>query len=1314
MAEMKKKEANESVNVESDMKEDGLKQTFPDESGSDAPLFPKRRQESNIWGMLTFSYMNQVIRTGLKRELGPDDFMAIEDDDSSQDLSTKLIAAWEAELLRAKHTASQPQLLRAVWKVFGFRFMKPGLVSLVETFVKIGEALMLGVLLRWFQDPNGTSRDGYLYALGLSGTVFMHAFLHHIEFFLAMRVGMQIRIAFIAAIYKKCLALSISHTSSTGLIVNLVSNDVQRFEDCAPFAHFICKFSLTLALNSNWTLGLGPLEVLLIIYFMYLEIGFAAFAAIAALLALIPIQGGFAKQFSGLRKRTVGFRDERIKSISDSLAGIMIVKLYAWEEPFKKNINDLRDAELNVVRKASVLRALNEAFYFASPAVIEIFAFLTYWLLGGELTPSKIFTCIVYLSVIQLSMTNFYPKALQFLSESKISLQRIQTFLALPEMSARNTGSQAEVILKEINDPDVQVVVENGSFAWGGSGLEAEGSAAKTVLKHINFRLKKGECLAVIGPVGSGKSSLLNALLGEMEPSPETKIALGSKRLAYCTQTPFILSGSIKDNILFGLPYDQVRFEEVLRACAMESDVSLFPDGLHTIIGERGVTLSGGQRARLAHLFENCINGILKGKIRVLVTHQLQFARQCSATMLLENGVVSGFGNYDVVLANAGSSFATSMKEFSEQISKAGVDDGANIDDLMQDDGKNKVVVVEDSTARVENQSEKDSGPKQTELGAVADRLIKKEEVAKGSVPLATYFTFFRSGTSVAVAAILIISLIVGEAAVILTNWYLSKWSLQDKESQRWIWHVVIFLALAIGTLIVSIGRAVLFFDICLNATESIFRQMLASVLRSPMGFFQANPHGRLMNRFSKDLTLSDEMLPLTFFDFIQCFFMIVGTFTIAVAIIPWVLLSVPVITLVFFYLRKYYIATSRQIKRYEAITRSPIYSSIPSTLEGLSTIRAFGNEKSFADEFISLQNENTRMFFCFLSAARWLGFRLDVLSASFLCLVAFLSVGIRFGNLGLNPGVVGLLLSYALQLMGLLQWAVRQSAEVENLMVSVERMLEYTKLEPEAPVHTDVKPPKPWPDSGEIKISGMSLQYPNTERPVLKNITVHIPGGTKVGVVGRTGAGKSSLLQALFRLVEPVPDNAISIDGIPTTSLGLEDLRSRISIIPQEPFCFKGSLRFNLDPFGRYGDEEIWRALEGVELKHVVEALPDKMESFVAENGSNWSLIVMDEATSAVDMRTDALVQTAIRSTNGLFATSTVLTIAHRLQTIIDFDMILVLHEGAIVEYGTPHQLLQKNVDEPTAWFGRMVAETSPENQANLRSIAAAKASEK
>lgn len=397
--------------------------------------------------------------------------------------------------------------------------------------------------------------------------------------------------------------------------------------------------------------------------------------------------------------------------------------------------------------------------------------------------------------------------------------------------------------------------------------------------------------------------------------------------------------------------------------------------------------------------------------------------------------------------------------------------------------------------------------------------------------------------------------------------------------------------------------------------------------------------------------------------------------------------------------------------------------------MEGLNVIRAFNAEDRFANNLFASQNENTKIFFCFLTSGRWLGIRLDFLAFSLLVIMAPISVALR-GQAGLNGGLVGLILSFLLENIGLGQWCVRQSAEVENQMVAAERLQEYIQLSPEAPEVTSLIPPANWPSSGKIQIKDMNLTYPRSQEPVLRNINVEINGGEKVGVVGRTGAGKSSLLQGLFRLVEPNPKGCIVIDNLDISSLGLLDLRTRLSIIPQEPFCFKGTLRFNLDPFEQFSDEDLWKVLSLVELQPLVSRLPGKLDAIVEENGSNWSVgerqliclaravlrnskvLIMDEATSNVDIKTDACIQKAIRDDQvGVFSRCTVLTIAHRLNTIIDYDKILVLDKGSVVEYGPPWELIKKPKEQDDAWFARLISELDPEIQQLLSRIAMSKA---
>ncbi|KAI8806039.1 P-loop containing nucleoside triphosphate hydrolase protein [Cladochytrium replicatum] len=1390
-----------------------------------------RRQDTNVYQRWSFAYVNPLLRHGKRGELDESHFPLIEDQDQASLLANDILREWDVE--RKKH-GDNAKLWRSTARVFGFRYALAGAAYFAETIAKIAEAVVLGYLLKYFQNPAASASDGYILSAIMSVCVILHAILHHVEFFLSMRTGMQLRIGFISAMYQKCLSLSISHTSSTGVIVNLVSNDVQRFEDAAPFAHFI------------W---LGPVEVILCFIFMYMNIGLSAIPGALAPVLLIPLQSAFARQFGKLRKLTVKARDSRIRSVSDTLAGMTIVKLYAWEEAFIDTILGKREEELKSLGRTNLLKAINEATFFASSAVFSLCAFIPYYFSGGEFTPARIFTTITLISVLRLTMASFFGKALQFTSESYVSLQRIQEFLSLPEISQQIDESAETAIMNSTADPDAMIVMHDATFGWlkqpsaiaateKQKAEEAEEAAAgekllngdspshpehdssssnvTTILKNITFVARRGEILGVCGPVGSGKTSVIQAILGEMlresgqigvrrtvfDASDDLDTKPRKSRISYTSQTAWIAQGTIRDNILFGQPYEDEWFWEVVRACALDRDFERFPERENTMIGERGITLSGGQRARLAlaratycrpdivllddplsavdykvgrHIFERCIVNLLAKKCRsavLLITHQLQFLSVCSRMLVIEDGRVSARGTFSEITSTPGSPIAASLpnsQPTSTDFLTSWVSPEAHFVSVLRDFAQRDA-----SESETEDNAKSRTGPVQEKDKAKASdtvedevipeddedspRELVKEEAIKGVVTLRAYSDYFSQGAGLVVGIVLGVALVVGEAALVVTDWWLARWTQAPTEADKRLpLYPAVFSGLVAVTVVVAMGRAILFFEVCLRSGRKLFTAMLNAVILSPMSFF-LNPHGRLMNRFSKDVGLTDEMLPLTFFDFTQCTFMVIGVLVVTVVVIPYVLIVVPIIFLIFFFLRRHFVATSRQVKRIEAITRSPVYAAIPSTLEGLSLIRAFGAEQRFTNRFVGTQDKNTAIWFMYLSISRWLGFRLDVMSAGFLIIVAFASVVLR-ESLGLGPGVVGLLLSYTLQLIGLLQWCVRQSAEVENLMTSVERILEYTRLPPEEPkTKPVVTPPEDWPSKGQIKFSDMSLTYPSkpagaadpralnwwikfpkkkadevpTEaddenlppKPALRNISIELKGGLKIGLVGRTGAGKSSFLQALFRMVEPQPEGSIEIDGIATSSISVTQLRRRIAIIPQESFLFFQTLRFNLDPLSDHDDSELWQALEVVELKRKVDALPEKLDTMVAENGGNFSqgerqliclarailkrsrVLVLDEATSSIDLHTDTLVQAAVRGrTSGLFADATVICIAHRLFTIIDFDLIVVLDDGAVVEVGAPWELLRK--DTKDGWFRRMVEEAGQEASESLKKIA-------
>jgi ATP-binding cassette, subfamily C (CFTR/MRP), member 4 len=905
-----------------------------------------------------------------------------------------------------------------------------------------------------------------------------------------------------------------------------------------------------------------------------------------------------------------------------------------------------------------------------------------------------------------------FPKGVQLFFESLVSLNRIQSFLALPVIEPR------KIYTKE---PDHILNIDRASFSWGKSYADSNAKKIR-ILTDITLKCMKRNLVAVCGRVASGKTSLLQAILGEMELD-NGEMTCATNQIAYVSQSSWILSGTIKDNILFGKEYDAEWFEKVIDCCALKKDLDGFSQKENTIIGERGVTLSGGQRSRLSvaravyanadlyllddplsaldtktsrHLFEECFKKVLKDKTIILVTHQIQYLPECDATILMENGQATYITNVNEILSSDSS--------LSQAFQK--MDSGPHPDDVIRQDTfveKNELVQV----------------------GNTAEIVAEKTET--GQVNPSVYLNYFRSGNSVFEIVWFLILMIIGQCCLVATDLWMARWSVASPMTQQELIFPMIQICLALTTVCFMTWRVVMFYMMCVSSSKHLFINMLNAVSRSPMSFFQSNPHGRITNRFSKDTSTVDEMLPQTFFDFFICLFYFAATLILTAVILPYSLLTFPFLAITFFYMRRYYLATSRQIKRIEAVRRSPVYSSIPSTLDGLTLIRAFGMDTRFVEQFCYLQNEHTRVMITFYSCVRWLGLRLDLMVTLFLAILAFGCVSFQT-SLNLNPGMVGLLLSYLMALCDLLQWCVRQSAEAENMMVSTERILEYSRLEPEAPLETDKKVPVGWPREGRIQIVNLNLAYPafsdQKEKLVLKSMTIELEPGRKVGIVGRTGAGKSSFLQALFRIFEPYPSGCISIDGINTSEIGLRDLRSNLSIIPQEPFCFKGSIRSNLDPFKKFNDNELWYALEMVGMKNTIDTNSDKLDANVSENGSNWSVgerqliclarailrnsrvVVMDEATSSIDTKTDKIIQDFIRTKSGLFANSTVITIAHRLNTIIDYDYILVLDDGRVMEYDTPYTLLQKKAEDPSAYFLRLVNEMGKEGD-SLKQIA-------
>ncbi|CAG0914467.1 unnamed protein product [Notodromas monacha] len=1152
--------------------------------------------------------------------------------------------------------------------------------------------------------------------------------------------------------------------------------------------------------------------------------------------------------FSKLRLQTAKKTDERVRLMSEILDAMRVIKMYTWESHFSEAVQKARREEIKIVKKISTLRGINMGLYYSSSKLILMCTFLVFVVTGNQLKADVVFLSVALFNNIRLVMTFFFPFGVTQAAETLISVQRLQEFLLLEE------HVQVKALPEKVSQNQGKLELNHASAGW-------LPESTHPAIDNLSVTIQPGQLVVVLGPVGSGKSSLLQAMLGEL-PLEKGTLEVGGQ-ISYAGQEPWVFGGTLRNNILLGLPFNDSKYKQVLKACALSTDVENFPFGDYTLVGDRGVTLSGGQKARLSlartmyqdadiyvlddplsavdarvgrHVFKECIKGYLKQKTRILVTHQIQFineadyiivmnqvktfphARKFRKCRFLDQLVFQlpsdickiGFFAYIELDKKRGRQYTHEELQQSQldvsAFARKDPSEEERVNDIIDPSlsmrGAKSIESLPSASGSLQFTQEA------TNAESFRTPTAPEEMRSQGAISWDVYTQFFKAGGNFVTLGTFIVSTVLGQVLFSGSDWWLAKWTdeTQEKSLQRnltsitaggnstefspeWF-HTLTDVEFLYGyccivgiLLLMSQLRSIGFFWICTRASVELHKRMFNSVLRAPIRFFDENPSGRLLNRFSRDTGNMDEALPFIAMDVNMIFFMVVGNVVLVSTVKIWIIGPTCIMLVGFILLRSYYMRTSREVKRLEGITsiysngyfftaRSPVFSLLSVSLQGLPTIRAAGSQVNFTTQFDDLQDSHSAAWFLFISCTRWFGLVLDWIIVAYVGIIVYSFAAVdtdmiispqvsrrgsrvneqtlqclqQFNEILVydeeselesqprkpNPeldsqdtvssyetlgGDVGLAISSAMMLTGMFQWGVRQSAELENQMTSVERVLEYTKLEPEARLESEegmntqistrflgffsrfthflqgLKPSDVWPHEGKIDFLNVSMKYSPDQPAILKNLNFSIKPGEKVGVCGRTGAGKSSLISALYRLTEP--QGCIMIDGVETKSLGLHDLRKQISIIPQDPVLFQGTMRRNLDPFQQYNDVDLWDSLAQVQLKEKVSSLSGGLDTEVSEGGKNFSvgerqlvclarailkktkILVMDEATANVDQRTDSAIQTTIRKT---FLDCTVITIAHRLETIIDSDRVLVLDSGNVVEFDTPHQLLQKD----------------------------------
>ncbi|XP_043334219.1 ATP-binding cassette sub-family C member 4-like isoform X1 [Cervus canadensis] len=1248
-------------------------------------------QKANFCSRLFVWWLNPLFKIGHKRKLEANDMYSVLPEDRSQHLGEELQGYWDQEVLRAQKDAQEPSLMKAIIKCYWKSYFIWGLFTFLEEGTRVVQPIFLGKMISYVEnyDPDDPAvlHEAYGYAAALSACVLMWAVLHHLYFYHVQCVGMRLRVAVCHMIYRKALRLSSSAMgkTTTGQIVNLLSNDVSRFDQVMMFLHYL------------WV---GPLQCIAVTTLLWMEIGISCLAGMAVLIILLLLQSCFRKLFSSLRSKTTAFTDDRIRTMSEVIMGIRAIKMNAWEKSFIDLITRLRRKEISKIMRSSYLRGMNLASFFTVSKIMIFVIFITNDLLDNLITASQVFVMVTLFEALRFSSTLYFPLAIEKVSEAVVSIQRIKNFLLLDVIT------QCYLLLP--SDGKTIVDVQAFTASW-------EKASETPTLQGLSFTVRPGELLAVVGHVGAGKSSLLSALLGELPPS-QGKVSVHG-RIAYVSQQPWVFPGTVKSNILFGKKYEKGRYEEVIKACALEEDLQLLKEGDLTEIGERGTPLSEGQKARVSlaravyqnadiyllddplsavdagvsrHLFERCIHQVLKEKITILVTHQLQYLKDASQILILKDGKTVERGTYSEFL-KSGVDILSLFEKGNKQPESSPVLGTPTLTSESLD-----------WSLQSPRPSLKDAAPEDQDTENIHITL-PLEDYLEGKVGFKTYKNYFTASVHWSIITFFILVNIAAQVAYVLQDWWLAFWANVQSDLYSGVsvkedvdvmlllnWCLRVYSGLTVSTILFGITRSLLIFYVLVNSSQTLHNKILESILRAPVLFFNSNPIGRILNRFSKDIGHMDDLLPLIFQDFIQAFLLVIGIVGVMVAVIPWIAIPVIPLGITFFFLQRYFSETSRDVKRLECATRSLVFSHLISSLRGLWTIRAYKAEQSFQELFDAHQDLHSEAWFLLLTTSRWLAVYLDVICAVFVTVVAFVSLILADA---LSPGQVGLVLSLALTLQGMFQWCVRQRTEVENLMISVERVMGYLDLEKEAPWEYKDRPLPPWTNEGRIRFDTVNFRHTLDGPLVLKNLTAVIESSKKVGIVGRTGAGKSSVFSAVFRLSEP--EGSLYVDRRLVGEAGLHNLRKKMSIILQEPVLFTGTMRKNLDPFNEHTDKELWNALEEVQLKETIEGLPGKMDTDLTETGSNLSvgqrqlvclarvilkknqILIIDKATSNVDPRTDELIKKTIHEK---FAQCTVVIVTHRLSTVIDSDKIMVLDSGTVKEYSPPHDLLQNS----------------------------------
>lgn len=1327
---------------------------FTTATSSTMPLpWPEEKDDHTSWLALsfkrwTYSYMNRVLDKGARQTLEdgthlcPDDLYGVPSTIESEHLVERFREYYEVE------KDSKRRLIRTLFRLAAPTFIPAGFCQLITVFAQAILPLLVMQLLRILEDNPGENvvDEAMFYAVLIFVTSLVNAFANNRHRHLATKSGIVMRASVVNVIYEH--ALNITPTGREGLtsgeVTNLLAVDTQKLFEVTQEGHLI------------WSC---PLSMIIVTILLLIVMGPTTIVGMAVLVLFVPLVKITATKMLSIRRKRVKVSDERVEIVNAMLQGIKVTKLNNYESKYERRIVETRGREVLLLRKELFVWAMTLVMTVLSPVLATSATFTTYVLVDEDniLTASRSFTVLLLFAALRFPI-NFAGRLIGRAAQALEAARRISAFL---DREARETSAVSDLDCpndsKDTATSSMPLLeLKNATFYVGGHGTMGEdgSNSGQTEavdeqtcfrVSDVSFSVSAGELLAIVGSVGSGKSTLINGIIGEV-PSSASSVVFKRGRVAYAGQIPFIMNETLRENILFGLPFDEERYESILDACCLRQDIQqLGPSGDLTEIGEKGVTLSGGQKqrvslARVAYaspdiilcddplsaldastakkifdkLFKSADNNLLRSSAVVLVTHAAHFLNQVDRVLVMVDGTapfqgswedLATFHSHDTAAMRAVEFIRSSVQETSE-----------NTRDTSSG------LIQGDVSGLLENTKDDETDHQ--------GHLMTIETREHGLSSLRTWLLWFRHAGGFPFLLTQALLLGLDRFSYVATEVWLARWTKghdqpvealgtvfppqTEGRSAQYEYLRVYASILAVSSLATFLRSEWAVTGGARCATK-VFQAMLSSVLRAPMSYFETTPLGRILNRFTFDV----EVVDVTLTESMSILMISISWFCAGVCvmcvILPWVLFALVPVTLIYCVLLLRYRKSGADLQRIDAVSRSPIQAMLAEGLDGAATIRVFERADVFLRKFHDSVNSNSSAVLNYVSAQRWLGIRIELLGSSIVLVSSVLVVSLN-ETLQIDPGLVALLIIWSSNWTITLAYLVDAFSESEAAITSIERVHSMANLPEEKNMMTDpsMNLPEEWPDQGRISFDNVFLRYRKGLPLALKGLSFEISPGQRVGVCGRTGSGKSTMTLALFRLVE-IESGRITIDGVDLATIGLSDVRGRLSIIPQDPFLLAGTLRDCLDPFQGSNDNDILDALVAVRMAR--KGQHELLENRVEEGGTNFSVgerqllclarsllakpkvLVMDEATASVDGETDAFIQKMLRTR---FKNTTLLTVAHRINTIMDYDSVIVMDDGKAIEYGSPAELLQQN-----GAFAALVRSTGDESADALREMA-------